>query len=282
MRIVLAQIKKDIQSQRAPLTLWAICLALGVLLVTIVSLTSHLGKGILFHGHQLSDSQAIAGVISYAIVVAGISFGLMLGMFLLLPFLVIRIVQDDPLISTTAFWRTRPIPRDKLLLAKALLIALVLLPLLSSVSWGGAKIGEGHFAPAELAWIMSLAALASITPGLGSLLGYGLALVFGKLIFSGIINYLWRGYHGPDLIISQWAADSVSSVSGLVLLNREDFFSLCYFTGFAAVFVHQYLTLCTRRSLYLFIAVLGLIALLQMLAGGAGDSGSHWHIQTQP
>jgi hypothetical protein len=263
MKIVLAQLKKDIQCQRTPLILWGICLGIGLALAGMHVALSHLDHSSL-QDLDLSQTQKVVGVISFVAVLGGGTFAVMFGMFLLLPILVIRIVREDTLMGTTAFWLTRPIPREKLLLAKALFIAVLVLPLLVSVG-NGARIGESQFWPAETAWIAALAALAAITPGVQALLGYGMALLFGKIIFSGIINAIWKHYHGASTIFPDGVVHVFSSAGEMFHLNASDLCHLCYFAGFSAVFIHQYLTLRTRKSLAIYIATLITVGVLQML-----------------
>jgi hypothetical protein len=278
MNIILAQLKKDVRCQRRPLILWAICLLLGGVPYAIAAALSH-AQGKSLDLLQLSETQKIAAAISYVAIILGCIMAAGFGMFLLLPILVTRAVHEDPLMGTTAFWRTRPIPRRQFLLAKALFIAILLLPLLLAMAYG-AKV-EGKFWLGMTAWIAAVAAVASITPGASAWFGYGLSFLFGKLVFSGIINALWNHYHGPEAFFSDETLRSLASAGEHLHLNTSDFFHVCYLAGFAAVFIHQYLTLRTKRSVAIFIAVLVAVALLQMLAGpAAGGSGPVIQVQT--
>ncbi len=273
MKIVLAQLKKDMRCQRTTLILWVICLALGVVPFLLTKGLEHtLGSD--FDAHQLSDTQKVVGVMSYIAILMACTTAAGFGFFLLLPILVTRVVHDDPLMGTTAFWQTRPIPRPRLMLAKVLFIGVLLTPLLVGMANGGGQVGQDKFWPAMTAWIAAVAALAAITPGTGAWFGYGAAFLFGKLIFSGIINALWNHYHGPSPLLSEEALQPLISTGKFLHLNASDLFHLCYLVGFCGVFIHQYLTLRTRRSLLLFIAVLLMVALLQMFSGpAAGGSG---------
>jgi hypothetical protein len=60
---------------------------------------------------------------------------------------------------------------------------------------------------------------------------------------------------------------AVSVVAQVLHLNAPDFFHLCYFAGFSVVFIHQYLTLQTRRSLAILIAIIVVASLLHVLVG---------------
>lgn len=271
MKIVFAQFKKDMRCQRTPLILWVICLASGLVPFLLTKGLEHT-LGSQFDAHQLSDTQKVVGVMSYIAILMACTTAAGFGFFLLAPILVTRVVHDDPLMGTTAFWQTRPIPRPQLMLAKALFIGVLLTPLLVGMAAGGGQVGQDKFWPAMTAWIAAVAALAAITPGMGAWFGYGAAFLFGKLIFSAIINALWNNYHGPSALFSDETLRPLISTGKLLHLNASDFFHLCYLVGFCGVFVHQYLTLRTRRSLLLFIAVLVTVGVLQMISGPGADS----------
>jgi hypothetical protein len=265
MKIVFAQLKKDILTQRLLLILWALCLASITIPIGIVVLSHHLPQHALA-GFDMSNPRAFVGMVSVIGVFILCISAAFFGMLLLVPILVIRIVQEDPLMGTTAFWLTRPIPRVKLLLAKTLFIAILLLPLILPAG-AGARLDNDKFWPAALAWIAAVAALASITPTVQSLLGYGAALFFGKKVFSGITNHLWAQYIGADSLFSDRISQKFSSAIKMLHLGSADLFHLCYLVGFSAVFIHQYLTLKARKSLAIFILTLLAIGLLEMLTG---------------
>jgi hypothetical protein len=265
MNIVIAQLKKDIRCQRGTLILWVVCLLLGGLPYAIGTVLKH-GHGKPLESLNLTDSQMFVGAISFVAISMMCIMAAGFGMFLLLPILVTRIVHEDPLMGTTAFWQTRPIPRPKLLLAKALFICVLLLPLMLAMARGG-KIGEDQFWPAMAGWIAAVAAIASITPGTAAWFGYGLSFLFGKLVFSGIINRLWEHYHGSSQLFSEETLSPLIAAGKFLHLNASDFFHLCYLAGFAIVFIHQYLTLRRKRSLALFIVTLVIVGVLQMVAG---------------
>jgi len=177
--------------------------------------------------------------------------------------LVVRIVHEDTLLGTTAFWLTRPMPREKLLAAKALFIAILPLPLILL----GIKFGTGHFWANEFAWIAAFAAIAAITSGLRDFLSYGLALLFGKAIFGGILEKLWAYFHGGSSILTDAEAQRLDIAGKTLHLNAPDLFHLCYLAGFLVVLIHQYLTLKTRRSLALIVTLVVAVSLIHMLAG---------------
>ncbi|HSI13528.1 MAG TPA: hypothetical protein VK961_15900 [Chthoniobacter sp.] len=271
MKIVLAQLVKDIRCQRTPLILWIVCLGLAVVPYALTVALKHADQSGLNPSH-LSETQVLVGVVSYIAILMACITAAGFGMVLLLPIIVTRVVHDDPLMGTTAFWQTRPIPRPQLMLAKALFIGVLITPLMVAMSNGG-KIGDDKFWPAIAGFIAAVAAVAAVTPGTTAWFGYAAALLFGKLIFSGIIDALWSHYHGPGALFSDDALHPLIETGQFLHLNGADFLHLCYFVGFSLVFVHQYLTLRTRRSLLLFILTLGTVGVLQMISGPTpGDS----------
>jgi hypothetical protein len=270
MNIVLAQLKKDLHCQRRPLLLWFICLLVGAIPVVSAVALGH-GYGTQLDILHLSDTEKVVGAVSFVVILMTCVTAAIFGMFLLLPILVTRVVHEDPLMGTTAFWQTRPIPRSKLLLAKALFIGGILLPLMLALARGG-KINQDQFWPAMSAWIAGIAAVASITPSTSAWFGHALALFFGKQIFSGIINRLWNQYHGPTPFLSDESLRPLLAIGNALHFNAADFYHLCYLLGFSAVFSHQYLTLRTKRSLALLVATLAAVAVLQMVAGPAADT----------
>ena len=189
------------------------------------------------------------------------------GMLFLVPVLAIRIVHEDTLMGTTAFWLTRPVPREKLLAAKAILISALTVPLTLLAGVMNFHSGADLFWTAELAWMAAFAAVASITSGARDFMTYAVALFFGKSIFAGILEKLWNYFHGGNVAFFNGAMQQLSIVARELYLNASDFYHLCYFAGFSLVFVHQYLTLKTRRSLAILIVIIAVVILLQMPTG---------------
>jgi len=263
MNIILAQLKKDLQCQRRPLILWGLCLGLALIPFTLLNMFTH------FHPANIADAHAMLGILSIVGLAMSCLFAAGFGLFLLVPLLVVRIVHEDPLMGTTAFWLTRPVPREKLLAAKTLLIAMLPLPLLLA-SGTGARFNTGHFWASELAWIAACAGIASLTLGLLEFIGWGLGLLFGKAVFAGILEKLWLNFHGEGSFLSAGTADQLSTIAQTLHLNATDFFHLCYFAGFSLVFVHQYLTLQRRRSLAILIVTIVVVSLVQTALGPFG------------
>jgi hypothetical protein len=260
MNIILAQLRKDIQCQRGLLIVWAICAGLSVVPFAASYLIPHF--------HPASDAN-MGTIMVYALGIGGMVMAcaliVALGMFVLVPLLVVRIVHEDVLLGTTTFWRTRPIPREKLLGAKALLTAGLLIPPIILAEITNFSFGSGQFWAANLAWIAAFAAVASITSGAKDFMIYAVALLFGKGIFASLLQGLWTHFHGERSAPAHAGHELFYTFTQSLHLSPSDFFHLCYFTGFAAVFIHQYLTLQTKRSLAIMIGVLVTISVLQVL-----------------
>ncbi|MEW5981475.1 MAG: hypothetical protein AB1806_03780 [Acidobacteriota bacterium] len=115
MNLVGHLIRHDVRSQRAILTLLALLLALEVMWILA--------------GYTLPPDRAVGASIS-------------LGRMLLASLLTARLIHRDPLVGTTAFWRTRPIGSGTLLASKLASLGLVAV-LLPAVVLGAAWWGTG-------------------------------------------------------------------------------------------------------------------------------------------
>jgi hypothetical protein len=210
---------------------------------------------------QANPRMVMMGALSMGGITLACAFSAGFAMLLLLPVLVIRIVHEDVLMGTTAFWLTRPVSREKLLGAKALLISVLLVPPVLLGGMMNATFSAGHFWAAELAWVAAFAAFASITSGARDFMIYAVAFVVGKSFFASLLGKLWSYLHVGKPFVSARALH----------LNAPDFYHLCYFAGFTGVFIHQYLTLRTRKSLAILIGVLVAVSLLEMMGGAPSE-----------
>jgi hypothetical protein len=267
VNIILAQLRKDIQCQRGLLIAWAICAGTSVLPAAFIYLFP-----LLNHFPHANAGTVMVGVLTVGGIAMASAFSVGFGMLLLLPLLVIRIVHEDVLMGTTAFWLTRPLPREKLLGAKALLISALLVPLILLAGIMNASLGAGHFWIAELAWIAAFAAIASITSGARDFMIYAVALLFGKGVFAGILEKLWSYLHGGNISLVYGGIRQLPTFAREFHLTASDFYHLAYFGGFTAVFIHQYLTIKTKNSVAILIAVIVVVSLLQMLGGMPANS----------
>jgi hypothetical protein len=262
VNIILAQLRKDIQCQRGLLIAWAICAGLSVLPFALSWVIPHC-----FTFPNTNPGTVMVYVLSIGGMAMACALIVALGMFILLPLLVVRIVHEDVLMGTTAFWLTRPLARENLLGAKTLLIAGLLIPVLLLAGVGKVSFGSGHFSETYLALIAAFAAVASITSGARDFMIYAVALLFAKGIFASSLASLWGRFHGSGIAMADAGFQPPSIFARALHLGAPDFYHLCYFAGFAAVFIHQYMTLRTKRSLALMIGVIVVISLLQVLGG---------------
>lgn len=246
MSLIWHMVGKDLRRLGWPVGLW-LALILAHTLLVLGNLGS--GKAILPAYEGLSYFVATWGV-----VVGSVGF-----------ILAAWLVMDDSLVSTQAFWRTRPIHGARLLAAKAL-AAFVMFSLLPVVVltpvwlWCGFSAGEWAWSALDLmlqnALISAAAfALASVTATSGQFLvrwmgavillpvytGYGLGLFAGP---AGEIN---EGVHETRF----WL------VLALLLLTP------------LAMMVHQFLTRRARRSALIFCA--GLLLLIPVKFGWSWD-----------
>jgi methionine-rich copper-binding protein CopC len=162
--------------------------------------------------------------------------------------LVAILVQRHLLVGTTAFWRTRPIPRASIL-ASTLLNALFLTVIVPLVWFSGVFLGMRLHAPAALhaglaiagekAFITGLAlALASVSKNLAQIVVLGvvslLAFVLGREV-------LWNFPHRPAPFA--------------IALHTGEWVGIAFWTAVGSlatlIAVHQHLTLKTVRSLSL-------------------------------
>jgi hypothetical protein len=101
---------------------------------------------------------------------------------------------------------------------------------------------------------------------------YAVALLFGKGVFAGILEKLWGYLHGGNIPLFDGGIRQLSTFARESHLTASDFYHLAYFGGFTAVFIHQYLTIKTKNSVALLIAVIVVVSLLQMLGGMPANS----------
>jgi len=187
--------------------------------------------------------------------------------------LAVRVVQIDPLVGTTAAWRTMPLSRGPFLWAKLLLIAAAVAggPALSDCI-PAAAVGL-RFQDVALAGVFGVAGLSSWA-ALGVLVGATtrsfrqavltcLAAVFAVRLFSGFMHPRLGALALPfgsswSLQQSQWmASNAVLVVCAIV------------------VFIHQQTTSRLERS-----RVLAGLALLLTLVVGATFRWDVWHVFT--
>jgi hypothetical protein len=186
----------------------------------------------------------------------------MLGVFtsllgsLLVMILVPLVIQQEPLVGTTAFWLTRPISRRLLLAEKSLfLLGLILLPLLvqsvvmlaNGVTLRDTFLAAPEFIMGELAWFLTMAMFAVLTQGFGR---YVIACAI-YLVFLLVCLYLFQVFHllNGSLFLNDPPSMAASRgfISGLVTILFAAAVILCQFFW-------------RRFRLALILAVVGLVA----------------------
>ncbi len=245
MNLVLHLVQKDVRRSKWSLAFWLFVAALPVLWGLLDALLS--GKDAHLHAVFLNlyfRSTWVQALL--VILMAGI------------------LMRDELPASTTAFWLTRPISKGTLLSAKALLMGffLVLLPILSQtflLALQGATAGELAYAALELGFRLSESivlawVLASVLPQSWFLVAA--ALVFPLQWLAGWWILAWKTLNlqapPPFRATALIVTDSIV-VGALTLLFG------------AGLLFYQYQTRDTRRTVYMGLAALTLLYLVQPL-----------------
>jgi hypothetical protein len=248
MKIILAQIRKDLVSARTLFWGWVICIGL---------------ERLFFFARHLPSippnlDQRSGGI--FVVSMIGIMTGVM-GVYLLQGFLftllVVRVIHDDPLTEPNAFWRTRPVPRPALLAAKALLICCLLAvehltglasPIhssgnMSASGFTATVLGTGIAAVLQsLQLVAGLAAFAVVTSNLTELILSALVILFAAFVSGGLLlNLIRRTIWFPRHFF--FIGTEHFSLFGHPATWE---ISLLYTAGFVLVIVWQYLTLRTN------------------------------------
>ena len=247
-------VKKDLRALRWPLLVWvaliAAKLSIGIVILTI----DGAGDGKLFETLD-ALSKLLAGLECFGVV------------------LVAALVQEDMLVGTTAFWRTRPISGGRLLAAKLLGLFVIfgVLPVLVTLPWW---IGC-HLPPAEIAGaaaetvvlhllVVLLGLLwAVITDGLGRFLLWLLAFVVSIPLLAAIIGSFLNRRNA--VISADVATTRFVVVAGLLLL------------GIIVIVTHQFLTRRIWRSVSMIGAMIALLLLVALGWPWSWQIDSLWH-----
>jgi ABC-type transport system involved in multi-copper enzyme maturation permease subunit len=244
MNIVAHVLKKDIRRTRILLSVWLLLVVLQCVLI---------GSGI-NPGDRLM--QALYSMISVLVP---------LFQALVLIVIVPHVVQDEPLVGTTAFWFTRPISRQVLLKSKALfaLLVLVLPPLGAEVivlAANGATAHDISLAVPEIvmgqaAFILCIAILAVVTPNFGRFAVFGAVLFVAMIIIQMAIAWTTL-YLNPESMM-------FSGQNFSLMKSREVVASLLMILIPGVMIAHQYLTRKTARTVAGAIAGVVLIFVMQ-------------------
>ncbi|MEO6847123.1 MAG: hypothetical protein ABI443_06550 [Chthoniobacterales bacterium] len=259
MNVILAQLRKDVLTQRFLLLAWALCSAFNFIIpffhINPVGSASLVGQAVLGIG-LLGGIYAAAGV-----------------QFLLLAILAARIIQEDPLVGTEVFWRTRPVSRARLLAEKLLLIATLYIVTIFTCGPLSLQSHDYAFPFFSLIFILSFVAFASVTVGFVELiltfLGVGIVAEFFSILMYFLRNFrLSKIVHETQLqngTVHSYNYN-LSSDAASVPSAGVDWVSLVLIACLVAIIVHQYLTTRTKRSLlFLFLALLLTSLLKQFL-----------------
>jgi len=178
------------------------------------------------------------------------------------------VIQDEPLVGTTAFWFTRPVSRTTLLAAKSLFILLILILLptvIDLLSLAAQGVIPRHLAAAipgilleKTSAVLPLWVIAALTVSFArfAIVG-GLSLVGFLLIAAGML--------AAKLIMSEDLDNNMVAIghtSGLLS-------ALIPILLAGLVVSHQYLTRKTRRSVVIVLAALFVLFVIDQVSPSA-------------
>lgn len=229
MSMTLHIFRTDIRRTRVLLSVWLILLALQCTLIG--------------WGARLDDKLLQDAYYSMSIVVPLLQI---FTIVVLVPF----VVQEQPLVGTTAFWFSRPISRLTLLKAKALFaLVLIVLPVLAEaavLAANGVTLHDVGLAAAEsvlgdMALILGIAIIAALTANFGRFAIAGAIVLVASFLVQMAITGLRLLSHSESVI---------GMVSDLGLIkSRGVAANLLIVVGGATILANQYLTRKTARSL---------------------------------
>lgn len=250
MNLLAHHIRKDIRHVRWLLALWVLLVLAQFVLV---------GMG------SRAEPDNVAAQISYQMITMMLPFLQAVLLLVMIPVL----VHDEPLVGTTAFWYTRPIPRLLLLWSKALFIgiAFIIFPAvveLTVMAANSVPLRElAGIAPEilydSLKLTIPIFALAALTLNFARFAITGVALYIGLSVLYLAIYLIGLYVRGVEETVgqSQTLALSRGLISGGLLVVAG-----------ATVVVVQYLT---RRSSMSYVVVgLGLVGMMLV--------GSYWPV----
>ena len=228
---------KDLRRLRWLLPVW---IAILVARVTLWSL-------------DVSQGSSYALLVGQSIIVLGTLQTVMLA------FMAVRLVHEEPLVGWNAFWFTRPYSRQALIAAKLLFAAAVFIavPLAAdlitmAIYDAGARAqmaSAATFASSYVSWTLLVIALAAITPSLGAFVMASAAAAGGMTLLAMVIVMVGQLIIQPAAPVSrQIAADPRPYVAAMLILDA----------ALAAAIVFQYRQRRWRTAAAL--AVAGLIA----------------------
>ncbi len=239
MNCVLHVLRKDFRHVRLLLGVW--------FLLTVLS------TGIAVPFFNSLAPGTIDGQLALAFVI------LVAAEMMVLATIISRLVHDDSIVGSTAFWLSRPISRGVLLASKMLFLGLaIVLPKKLMLLYAASHLTVGDFLPPGFDWHqfllfsvpqgVYLLLVAALTPSLTRMLLLGGTMA--SIGAGGLIGVTWLALH-LDMLTS-------AGLEASMRMSTEIFALL----GCIAVICHQYLTRRTTRSKIL--AFSGIAAYLLM------------------
>jgi len=230
MNLVIHVLKKDIRRSWVLLSVWLVLLVL---------------QGVLIGASTNPGDQPMQAL--YQILSQLVPFFEALLIIVIVP----HVLQEEPLVGTTAFWLTRPISGSTLLKAKTLfaLAVLVLPPLAvqtivlsaNGLTAHDVALAAPEIAMGQLCLIIMVATVAALTPSFGKFAVLGVSLLIAFLVATLALQWL-RIYLGAQNFFGQ--GESIS-----LMKSRSAAASLLTILAGGAVIAHQYLTRGTLRTI---------------------------------
>ena len=146
---------------------------------------------------------------------------------LLVMILMPMLIQQEPLVGTTAFWLTRPLSRRLLLTEKSLfLLGLILVPLFiqsavflaAGVTWRDTVAAMPEFVLSQASWFLTIAMIAVLTPGFGRFI-IGCAIYFGVSLLGLYVFSILGIFSGRLFNVLPSLTASRGLVSSLLLIG---------------------------------------------------------------
>ena len=189
-------------------------------------------------------------------------FVLVVAETMVLAVIVSKLVHDDSIVGSTAFWLSRPISKGVLLASKILFLGLaIVLPQKLALLYAASHITAGDYLPPGYDWdrivlfytptAVYLLLAAALTPSLPRMLLLG--GVMASVTAGGLIGATWLALH-LDILTRQ--------AFEVTLMMNSEIFAL---VGCMAIICHQYLTRRTTRSTIL--AFSGILVYILLFSG---------------
>ena len=181
---------------------------------------------------------------------------------MVLAVIVSKLVHDDSVVRSTAFWLSRPISKGVLLASKILFLGIaIVLPQKLALLYAASHLTAGDYLPPGYDWdqiflfYTPTAAYLFLTAALTSSLPRMLLLggIMASVTAGGLIGTTWLALH-LDILTRQ--------ALEVTLMRNTELFALA---GCLAVICHQYLTRRTTRSTIL--AFSGILVYILLFSG---------------